>query len=54
MTVHQGWGVLSLLALLLPAPDGAGETAEGPRARDLLYLRHFGVGVLHVVGETEH
>ena len=52
MTAHQGWGVLSLLALLLPSPDGAGETAGDPRARQLRHLLQFGVGVLHVIGET--
>lgn len=51
MTAHQRWGVFSLLALLLPSPDGAGETARGRRAWDLLHLLQFGVGVLHVVGE---
>lgn len=33
MTAHQGWGVVSLLALLLSSPYGAGQTARAPGLR---------------------
>lgn len=33
MTAHQGWGVISLLSLLLSSPDGAGQTARTPGLR---------------------
>lgn len=41
------WGVLSLPDLLLPSPDGAGETARDTRAQGLLHLVQF--EVLHVI-----